>query len=73
MVLCAAGSIELNATTLAQIDSNLSKIATNLGLTGVDLKTADPIDLAGSNATFKLVTALLKGANATDAAVILAD
>jgi len=63
---------ELNATTIAQIESNASKIATNLGLTGVDLLTADPIDMATKNPTFKLVTALLKGANAADAAAVLA-
>jgi hypothetical protein len=63
---------DINTSMVAAIEANATKIATNLGLSGVDLLTADPIALASSNPTFKLVTGLLKGANATDAATILA-
>ncbi|WP_373035047.1 beta strand repeat-containing protein [Sulfurimonas sp.] len=64
--------VDLNATTFAEIEANATKIATNLGLTGVNLLTADPVQLASTNPTYKLVTALLKGAGATEAAAILA-
>ena len=63
---------ELNSTVIAQIESNASKIAENLGLGDVNILTADPIELAATNPTFKLVTALLKDAGPITANAILA-
>jgi len=64
--------VDLNATTFTALEANATKIATNLGLTGVNLLTADPVALAATNPTLRLVTALLKGADSTTATTILA-
>ena len=60
---------ELNASIIAAIDANATKIATNLGLGSVNLLTADPVDLASSNPTLKLVTALFKSSTSTASTV----
>ena len=62
---------EFNSTILTALEANATKIATNLGLGDINLLTADPIQLAATNPTFKLVTALLKGASTADANTIL--
>ncbi|WP_373034912.1 beta strand repeat-containing protein [Sulfurimonas sp.] len=64
--------VDLNTTTFAQLEANATKIATNLGLTGVNLLTADPVALAATNPTFRLVTALMVGSNLATATSILA-
>jgi len=61
--------VDINATTLANLEANATKIATNLGLGNVNLLTEDPVALAAKNPTYKLVTALLK--DATNANAIL--
>ena len=64
--------VDLNATTFAQIEANATKIAKNLGLGDINLLTADPVELAKTNPTYKLVSGLLKGATGDDAKTILA-
>lgn len=58
-----AGSVtsDFNASFMASLEANATKIAENLCLSGVNLMTADPIEMASTNPTFKLVNALLKG------------
>jgi len=63
--------VDLNATTFKEIDSNLTAIAKNLGLGDIDLKTADPVELAKTNPKFRLATALLKGVDAAGAKKII--
>ena len=64
--------VDLNTTTFAQVEGNATVIATNLGLSGVDLLADDPVELAATNPTFRLVNALMLGSGAADLALIQA-
>ena len=63
---------EINATTYDGIEANATALATKLGLSGVEILYADPVALAASNPTYRLVTALMKDAPSTAAATLLA-
>jgi hypothetical protein len=52
---------DFNATTLASMEGNASKIMSAMCLSSVDMESADPVALLSSNPTFTLVNAALKG------------
>ena len=58
----AVGTVvtDLNTSYLTNLENNATNLAATLGLGSVNLLTADPVALAGSNPTFTLVNALLK-------------